>query len=43
MKSEEERARLKLLKKKEQSKKRSLQGLQNDALRRTKEFEKKVR
>lgn len=43
-KSEEEKARLKLQRKKEQnSKRRSLQGLQNDALKRTKEFEKKVR
>ena len=42
--SEDERARQKLHRNKaEKKKRRSLQGLQNDALKRTNEFEKKVR
>ena len=40
--SEDEKARQKLQRKKKQNERRSLQGLQNDALKRTREFEKKV-
>ena len=40
--AETEKARQKLQRKKEHNKRRSLQGLQNDAMRRTKEFDKKV-
>ena len=40
--AEEERARQKQQRQREQNKKRSLQGLQNDAQKRTREFEKKV-
>ena len=42
LRSEEERVRQKLQRQKEHAKRRSLQGLQNDAQKRTKEFEKKV-
>ena len=40
--AEKERARLKLTRQQEAKKKKSLQGLQNEALRKTREFEKKV-
>jgi len=42
MRAEEERERQKRQRQREHAKKRSLQGLQNDAQRRTKEFEKRV-
>ena len=40
--AEEQRARQKAQRHKEHAKRRSLQGLQNDAQKRTREFEKKV-
>ena len=42
MRAEEERERQKRQRQKEHAKRRSLQGLQNDARKRTKEFEKRV-
>lgn len=42
MRTEEERERQKRQRQREHAKKRSLQGLQNDAQKRTKEFEKRV-
>ncbi len=42
VRAEENKARQKALRHREQAKKRSLQGLTNDAQKRTKEFEKKV-
>lgn len=40
--AEDDKARRKAERQKEQAKKRSLQGLQNDVERRTREFDKKV-
>ena len=40
--SEDDKAHQKQQRKREQNKRRSLQGLQNDALRRTRDYEKKV-
>lgn len=42
IRSEEQKARQKAQRHKEHTKRRSLQGLQNDAQKRTREFEKKV-
>ena len=42
LKAEEERERQKRQRQREHAKRRSLQGLQNDARKRTKEFEKRV-
>ena len=42
LKAEEERERQKRQRQREHAKRRSLQGLQNDAQKRTKEFEKRV-
>ena len=42
MRAEEERERQKRQRQKEHAKRRSLQGLQNDTWKRTKDFEKRV-
>ena len=42
MRAEEERERQKRQRQREHAKRRSLQGLQNDARKRTKDFEKRV-